>query len=342
MRHANKVKKLGRTHAHRHATMAALSTALITHKRITTTLAKAKALRGWVEPIIHRAKDDSTHSRRLAFRDLGNDKEAVKLLFDEVAGAIGERPGGYTRVVKLGQRPGDAAEMAVIEIVDFNDVKPEGASAAKRKTRRSRRPVAKGEAAPKAGAAPRAPKAEAKAPAAAVSGKDAAGKDDFTKLRGIGPVFATALHDAGITTFKQLARADLQTLRDAVEEHTKVTEEAANEETWAAQAALAAAGDWEGHSAYVEGLDAKGQETDEAPAATSAPDADDTAAAAEGTAADVDVPAPGAPDAAEQAIPNPHAGGEDHSDAPQGGPTGEGPPPPEAGPDLRGHSGHRG
>lgn len=135
--------------------MASMSSALITHKRITTTLAKAKALRGFVEPIINRSKDDSTQSRRQAFRRL-QDKEAVKTLFSEIANVVGDRPGGYTRVVKLGQRSGDAAEMAIIELVDFNDVKPEG-SGTKRKTRRGRRSsgASASAAAPKA-----APKSE--------------------------------------------------------------------------------------------------------------------------------------------------------------------------------------
>ena len=138
MRHANKKKRIGRNASHRKATLQALSTALIRHKRIETTLAKAKALRPFVEPILHRAHDDSTASRRQAFRRL-QDKEAVKTLYGEIAPAIDGRPGGYTRIVKLGQRAGDAAEMAMIELVDFNDVKPEGASGPKRKTRRSRR-----------------------------------------------------------------------------------------------------------------------------------------------------------------------------------------------------------
>jgi large subunit ribosomal protein L17 len=137
MRHGNKIKKLGRTQAHRKATLSSLSSALIVHKRITTTLAKAKALRMYVEPIINRAKDPSTANRRQVFRRL-NDKEATKALFNDVAGVLGERPGGYTRVVKLGLRAGDAAEMAVIELVDFNDVRPEGGAATRRKTRRSR------------------------------------------------------------------------------------------------------------------------------------------------------------------------------------------------------------
>lgn len=158
MRHGNKVKKIGRTHAHRKATLTSLSSALIAHKRITTTLGKAKALRVFVEPILNRAKDDSTASRRQAFRRL-QDKEAVKTLFGEVAEAIGNRQGGYTRIVKLGYRHGDAAEMAIVELVDFNDAKPEGSAGTKRRTRRSRR----GGAAKADGAQPKAEKAQPKA-----------------------------------------------------------------------------------------------------------------------------------------------------------------------------------
>ena len=137
MRHGKKILKIGRTASHRKATLQSMSAALIEHKRITTTLGKARALRKFVEPVLTHAKDDSTASRRQAFRRLQN-KEAVKALYGEIAQAIGDRPGGYTRIVKLGQRGGDAAEMAIIEMVDFNDVKPEGAAGTKRKTRRSR------------------------------------------------------------------------------------------------------------------------------------------------------------------------------------------------------------
>ncbi len=137
MRHGLKIKKIGRNAAHRKATLQSMSISLIEHKRITTTLGKAKALRIFVEPILNRSKDTSTNSRRMAFSRLQN-KDAVKRLYDEVASAIADRPGGYTRIVKLGQRAGDSAEMAIIELVDFNDVKPEGAAATKRRTRRSR------------------------------------------------------------------------------------------------------------------------------------------------------------------------------------------------------------
>ncbi|WP_412060420.1 50S ribosomal protein L17 [Rubrivirga sp. IMCC45206] len=138
MKHGNKILKIGRNASHRKATLQSMSAALLEHKRITTTFGKAKALRRFIEPIITHGKDDSTHSRRQAFRKL-NDKEAVKTLYDEVAGVVGDRPGGYTRIVKLGFRAGDAAEMAIIELVDYNDVKPDGSASSKKKTRRSRR-----------------------------------------------------------------------------------------------------------------------------------------------------------------------------------------------------------
>lgn len=113
-----------------------MSTALIANKRITTTLAKAKALRVFVEPLITRAKDDTTHNRRMVFRHLQS-KEAVKVLFDDVATEVGDRPGGYTRVVKLGRRGGDGAPLAMIELVDYNDVQPEGTGTGRKRTRRS-------------------------------------------------------------------------------------------------------------------------------------------------------------------------------------------------------------
>lgn len=135
MRHRNKGAKLGRTQAHRKATLASLSSALIEHKKITTTLPKAKALRPFIEPLITRAKVDSTHNRRQVFRHLRS-KDAVDSLFFDVAEVVGDRPGGYTRIIKLGRRPGDGAEMAMIELVDYNDVKPESGSSGRSRTRR--------------------------------------------------------------------------------------------------------------------------------------------------------------------------------------------------------------
>ena len=135
MRHQKKRHRLGRTSAHRKATLAALGTALIQHKRITTTEPKAKALRGFIEPLITRAKEDTTHNRRQVFRRL-QDNSAVSELFTEVSAQVGDRPGGYTRVVKLGRRAGDGAPLAVIELVDYNDVAPEEGTSRRSRTRR--------------------------------------------------------------------------------------------------------------------------------------------------------------------------------------------------------------
>lgn len=136
MRHRVKGRKLGRSTPHRKATLRALSTALIKEHRIETTLPKAKELRTFVEPLITRAKVDSTHNRRVVYSYL-QDKYAVTELFETVGPAAADRPGGYTRVLKLGFRVGDAAEMAVIELVDFNDVQPEGKETKKKRTRRA-------------------------------------------------------------------------------------------------------------------------------------------------------------------------------------------------------------
>jgi len=137
MRHGDKINNLGRTASHRRALLANLAIALIEHKRITTTLAKAKALRRYVEPLITKAKDNTTHSRRVVFSYLQN-KEAIKELFGDVALKIGDRPGGYVRVIKLGFRRGDGAETAMIELVDFNEVYNPNAGKVKttKKTRR--------------------------------------------------------------------------------------------------------------------------------------------------------------------------------------------------------------
>lgn len=120
MRHGDKINNLGRTESHRRALLANLAIALIEHKRITTTLAKAKALRRYAEPLITKAKDNSTHSRRIVFGHLQN-KEAIKELFGPIAEKVGDRPGGYLRIIKLGFRRGDGAETAMIELVDFNE-----------------------------------------------------------------------------------------------------------------------------------------------------------------------------------------------------------------------------
>jgi len=138
MRHNKKFNHLGRKAAHRKSMLANMAISLIKHKRITTTVPKAKALRVYVEPIINRAKDDSTHSRRVVFGYL-QDKEALKELFGEVAAKIADRPGGYTRIVKLGARQGDAAPICFIELVDFDENMAKTSKPAAKKTRRSRK-----------------------------------------------------------------------------------------------------------------------------------------------------------------------------------------------------------
>ena len=145
MRHNKKFNHLGRTADHRRALLANLAISLIMHKRITTTLAKAKALKKYVEPLVTRAKNDSTNSRRVVFSYLQN-KEAIKELFGPIADKVGDRPGGYTRIIKLGSRLGDAASMAFIELVDFDDNMAKTPKADK-KTRRSRRSGKKADAA---------------------------------------------------------------------------------------------------------------------------------------------------------------------------------------------------
>jgi large subunit ribosomal protein L17 len=139
MCHGDKVNNLGRKKAHRDALLSNLTCQLIQYKRIVTTLAKAKALRVYAEPLITKAKDNTTHQRRIVFSHL-QDKEAITELFSTIAEKVAGRPGGYTRIIKLGTRPGDNAERAMIELVDFNEIYGKGTGEAKataKKTRRS-------------------------------------------------------------------------------------------------------------------------------------------------------------------------------------------------------------
>src|SRR5574344_554716 len=162
MRHNKKFNHLGRTASHRSAMLANMAISLIMHKRITTTLAKAKALKKYVEPLITRSKDDSTNSRRVVFSYLQN-KEALKELFGVVAEKVGDRPGGYTRIIKLGTRQGDAASVAVIELVDFDENMAKTVKSEAKKTRRSRKSTAAKTEAPAEAPIAEAPVAEAPA-----------------------------------------------------------------------------------------------------------------------------------------------------------------------------------
>ena len=160
MRHNKAINHLGRKSGHRKALLSNMASSLILHKRITTTVAKAKALRSYVEPLVTKSKDDTTHNRRVVFSYLKN-KEAVSELFRVIAPKVADRPGGYTRVLHVGFRQGDAAEMALIEFVDFNEAALASTEkAAKKTTRRSRAKKAEAAPAAEAPAAVEAPAAE--------------------------------------------------------------------------------------------------------------------------------------------------------------------------------------
>lgn len=243
MRHGKKNNHLGRTASHRKALLSNLASSLILHKRIETTLAKAKELRKFVEPILTRSKEDSTHNRRVVFSYLQN-KESVKELFSVVSDKVVNRPGGYTRIIKLGNRLGDAAETALIELVDFNDaLLLVDADAKATKTRRSRRGGKKAggddEAAPVAAAAPATVVAEV-AEEAVVETK----ADDLEIVEGIGPKIAQVLTEAGIVTFADLAAAAPEAIREILD--NAGSQFAAHDPaTWPKQAELAAEGKWD-------------------------------------------------------------------------------------------------
>ncbi|UOQ72483.1 50S ribosomal protein L17 [Hymenobacter cellulosilyticus] len=181
MRHGKKINHLGRTTSHRNAMLSNMASSLIMHKRLTTTVAKAKALRKFVEPLLTKSKSDTTHSRRTVFATLQN-KESIKELYDSVAGKIATRPGGYTRIIKLSDnRLGDNAEVCIIELVDYNETLLEAKTAgeAKATTRRSRGKKKSGGDATAPVAAAEAPATEATA--AVVSEEAAAATDSSTE-----------------------------------------------------------------------------------------------------------------------------------------------------------------
>jgi large subunit ribosomal protein L17 len=249
MRHGDKQNNLSRTASHRKALLMNLGCQLITHKRITTTLAKAKALRTYIEPIITKTKNTSSkeaimHNHRIVFSYL-NDKVAVKELFTVVAPKIAARPGGYTRIIKLGARVGDNAEIAMIELVDFNEVYGKGistetAAEPAKKTRRSggKAKTAKAEVATEVTETTEVV-AETAAPKAKAPKAKAAKGDDLTIIEGIGPKAAEVLVAAGITTFAELANTPAEKVKeilmatDARVGHLDPT-------TWAQQSQLAA------------------------------------------------------------------------------------------------------
>ena len=258
MRHGKKDNHLSRTHSHREAMLENMASSLILHKRIETTVAKAKELRKFVEPILTRAKEDTTHNRQLVFKSL-RDKETMKELFGNVSDKIANRPGGYTRIIKLGNRLGDNAETCLIELVDFNELLI--AAAAEKattttKTRRSRR----GSGGAKETAEPTAAVATADVPEATVVGETPDAEvaetevtpvattttesDDLTKVEGIGPKIAELLNNAGITTFAQLADAQDETVQQVLAD-AGPRFNVHDATTWNEQAALARDGKWD-------------------------------------------------------------------------------------------------
>ncbi len=220
-----------------------MACSLILNKRIETTVAKAKELRKYVEPILTKSKDDSTHSRRTAFSYL-RDKESVKELFNVVADKIAERPGGYTRIIKLGSRLGDNAELALMELVDFNDALALANTEKATKTRRSRRGGKKAKEEAPVAAAPVIEEAEVVESTVA---------DDLEKIEGIGPKIAEVLTAAGVSTFGLLAAATPEALREILD--NAGSQFAAHDPaTWPKQAALAADGKWEELKAWQDEL----------------------------------------------------------------------------------------
>jgi len=227
MRHGNKTKYLGRDASHRKAMLSNMASSLIENKRITTTVARAKALRVYVEPLITKSKNDTTHSRRTVFSYLQN-KHTVNILFRDVAEKVADRPGGYTRIIKLGNRKGDNADMCLIELVDYNELyspKKKKADTTKTKTRRRKGSGAK-----------------ASAPAATTS--DAPAKDALKKIEGIGPKVQELFHEKGILTFADLASKSEEDLKAILDEKGSPYS-SMDCSTWAKQADMAAKGEWD-------------------------------------------------------------------------------------------------
>ncbi len=237
MRHNVKGRKLGRTASHRAATLNSLATALIKHKKIKTTVAKAKETRVFVEPLITKAKNDTVHARRIIARHI-NDKDVIKELFTEVVQKIGDRPGGYTRIVKLGNRLGDAAEMAIIELVDYNDgnpSKPKKTQAkSTSKTKKEKAEVVEESA---------GEEKEVKTVKKTSKKKENVG-DDLTKVEGIGPKIAEVLVSAEISTFSILAKTEVEKLQEILAAAgSQFTSH--DPGTWPQQASLAAEEKWD-------------------------------------------------------------------------------------------------
>ncbi len=243
MRHGNKQNNLSRTASHRRALLMNLGCQLITYKRITTTVAKAKALRSYIEPLITKtkatdSKEAISHNHRIVFSYL-NDKAAVKELFTVVAPKVVGRPGGYTRIIKLGARQGDNAEMAMIELVDFNEIYGKNIGTAAEPAKKTRR-----SGGAKSKAATTADDTITDAVIETVPATNAAATssaDDLTIIEGIGPKAAEVLVAAGISTFAELAATDADKVKEILTASTAKVGHL-DPTTWAQQSQLAADG----------------------------------------------------------------------------------------------------
>lgn len=249
MRHGKKDNHLGRTSSHRSALLRNMASSLILHKRIETTLAKAKELKKYVEPILTRAKEDNTHNRRIIFSYIP-EKDVIKELFSTISDKIADRPGGYTRIIKLGTRQGDAAEMCMMELVDFNETLMTATEEKAAKTRRSRRGGSK------KASSEDAPVAEAKSAVVVEEVVEETSADDLEIVEGIGPKIAEALSEAGITTFAQLADMTPEAIQEIVSAAGIGSKSPA---TWPQQAALARDGKFDELKAWQDELNG-GQE----------------------------------------------------------------------------------
>lgn len=237
MKHGKKFKSLSRTKSHRKALLGNLASELIKHKRIKTTLAKGKELRKYVEPVLTKCKTDTTHNRRLVFKALLNNEQAKGLvaeMFRDIAPKIADRPGGYTRIIKLPPRQGDNAPMCYIELVDFNELYTAGGTVEKKTTRRSRRGGAK-----KTTSA--SPKTEAKA-------------DDLKKIEGVGPKIAEVLVAGGLATFADVAKSTPEAIKELLD-NAEGNFAAHDPSTWVEQAQLAADGKWDELKKWQDELD---------------------------------------------------------------------------------------
>ena len=220
-----------------------MASSLIIHKRIETTLAKAKELQKYIDPLLTRSKEDTTHNRRVIFSYLSN-KDIVKELFSTISDKIADRPGGYTRIIKLGQRQGDAAEMCMVELVDFNETTLAMAAEKATKTRRSRRGGKKADAASTNIAESDIVDTVAEVIVETTDDKptieeptpDTVGADDLKIIEGVGPKIAEAFNAAGITTFAQVADISPEAMNEII---TGAGIASKSTETWSQQAAMA-------------------------------------------------------------------------------------------------------